>query len=76
MREEFLLLIFIVRLDEIHICINLLKLNKANGGYGRDEDRISRALAVRSIYDSLDKPTIDTTPKIINKTLIPKVRVK
>jgi deoxyadenosine/deoxycytidine kinase len=28
---------------------------------GRDEERISRALAVRSIYDSLGHPIIDTT---------------
>lgn len=30
-------------------------------GDGRDEERINRALAVRSIYDSLNNPIIDTT---------------
>jgi len=35
---------------------------------GRNEERISRALAVRSIYDRLDNPTIDTTHMSIEET--------
>jgi len=36
---------------------------------GRDEDRISRALAVRGIYDHLDNPTIDTTHMSVEETV-------
>lgn len=36
---------------------------------GRDEERISRALAVRNIYDNSDNPTIDTTDMSVEKAV-------
>lgn len=35
---------------------------------GRDEERISRALAVRNIYEGLDNPKIDTTDMSVEET--------